>query len=190
MVSYMDVLTILLIVFVALAAKKVAPPISPAVAATRAAEQPLERPEMHAGLRGLQRELEHQGLNVQLEQRGLVISLPQAILFRPGDDRIDSGALPVVRDIADVLRDVPNRINLVGHADPVPIHNRRFHSNWALAAARSLRLLDLLTTRFGIPESRLSTASYGSTEPKSSNDTPDGRARNRRVEIVIQDVAR
>ncbi len=74
---------------------------------------------------------------------------------------------------------------LVGHADTVPIHNRRFNSNWDLAAARSLRLLDLLTTQYEIEESRLSVESHGSYDPKSTNETPDGRATNRRVEIVI-----
>jgi chemotaxis protein MotB len=179
MVSYMDVLTILLIFFVALAAKSMVPPksLAPAVA----------RPEAHAGLQEVQQKLERQNLDVRMEQRGLVISLPQAILFRPGRDEVDAAALPVVDQIAEVLRRIPNKVSLVGHTDPVPIHNRRFRSNWELAAARGLRLLDLLATRFGIPEARLSTASYGATEPRSSNDTPDGRASNRRVEIVILD---
>jgi chemotaxis protein MotB len=92
-----------------------------------------------------------------------------------------------VSKIADVLRDIPNHVSLVGHADAVPIHNRRFRNNWELSAARGLALLDLLSNRYGIAESRLSVASDGSYRPKSPNDTPDGRASNRRVEIVILD---
>ena len=69
----------------------------------------------------------------------------------------------------------------------MPIHNRRFNNNWELAAARSLELLDLLTTRYGLAESRFSVASYGSNDPRNPNDTPDGRAGNRRVEILILD---
>jgi len=76
-------------------------------------------------------------------------------------------------------------MSLVGHADAVPIHNRRFRNNWELAAARSLRLLELLGRDGGIEESRLSVASYSSFDPKETNNTPDGRASNRRVEIVI-----
>ena len=91
-----------------------------------------------------------------------------------------------IRD-ADVLGKIPNNVSLVGHADAVPIHNRRFANNWELAAARGLRLLELLSSRYGIEESRLSVESFGSYDPKSSNDTPDGRASNRRVEIVILD---
>jgi chemotaxis protein MotB len=91
----------------------------------------------------------------------------------------------MVAQIAAVLSDVPNKVALVGHADSIPIHNQRFKSNWELSAARSLNLLALLSTGYGIEESRLSIQSYGSYSPKSSNDTEDGRAENRRVEILI-----
>jgi chemotaxis protein MotB len=131
--------------------------------------------------------LEQHGFDVKMEPRGLVISLPQAILFASGDDRISAEALPMVEEIADILGDLPNRVSLIGHADDVPIHNRRFKNNWELSAARGLRLLELLSTRYAIPESRLSVASEGSYKPQGPNDTPDGRAGNRRVEIVILD---
>ena len=73
----------------------------------------------------------------------------------------------------------------MGHADATPIHTRRFRSNWDLAAARSLRLLDILSAEYGIDEARLSVESHGAIEPKSTNETPDGRSANRRVDIVI-----
>jgi OmpA family len=101
--------------------------------------------------------------------------------------RINADSLATVSAIADVLGKIPNNVSLVGHADAVPIHNRRFASNWELAAARGLRLLELLSSRYGIAESRLSVQSYGSYDARSPNDTPDGRANNRRVEIVILD---
>ena len=187
MVSYMDVLTILLIFFVALAAKSVEPPPK---SPPKSAAMPVSSPSAPAGLADIQKQLARPGLrlhpeDVHLEPRGLVISLPQSILFRPGEDRVAASAFPVIGEIAEVLHGVPNKITLAGHADPVPVHNRRFHDNWELAAARGLRLLDVLATRYGIPESRLSIASYGSHDPRSPNDTPAGRAQNRRVEIVI-----
>jgi len=76
-------------------------------------------------------------------------------------------------------------VNLAGHADSVPIHNQRFRNNWELAAARSLRLMEVLTERYGVDESRISISSYGAVEPKNPNDTPGGRASNRRVEVLI-----
>jgi len=131
--------------------------------------------------------LKQEGLDSRLEKRGLVISLPQAILFPSGEDHILPGALPIVSQIAAVLASVPNKVALVGHADAVPIHNKRFQSNWELSAARSVNLLEVLSTRYGIAESRLSVQSYGSNDPKDSNDTEAGRAENRRVEILLLD---
>lgn len=181
MVSYMDVLTILLIFFVAAAAQSAMPKPVPIPV-------PEKTPEAHAELLKPQRKLESLGLDLKMEARGLVISLPQTILFASGDDAVSPQARPTVEQIAAVLRGIPNKVSLVGHADAVPIHNRRFKNNWELAAARSLRLLEMLGRDCGIEESRLSVASYSSFDPKDSNATADGRASNRRVEIVILDL--
>jgi chemotaxis protein MotB len=116
-----------------------------------------------------------------------VITLPQAILFPSGEDHIVPSAFPMLSEIASVLATVPNKVALVGHADSVPIHNKRFQNNWELSAARSLSLLQILRTRYGIAESRLSVQSYGSYNPKDSNETEAGRAENRRVEILLLD---
>jgi chemotaxis protein MotB len=146
-------------------------------------------PAPSAALAAIKKELEQNHLDVQLDSRGVVVSLPQALLFSRGEDRINADAFATVAAIGDELNKIPNNVRLVGHADDVPIHNRRFSNNWELAAARGLRLLELLSSQYGIAESRLSVESYGSTDPKSTNDTPDGRASNRRVEIVILDGA-
>jgi chemotaxis protein MotB len=184
MVSYLDVLTILLILFVAIAAQAVQTPAKHPEPVAQAAQVPQMPPSPMAVI---QKELEQSQLDVTRDSRGVVISLPQALLFAPGEDRINADALGTVGAIGDVLRKIPNNVSLVGHSDAIPIHNRRFSSNWELASARGLRLLELLSSRYGIAESRLSVQSYGSFDPKSTNDTPDGRASNRRVEIVILD---
>jgi chemotaxis protein MotB len=189
MISYVDVLTIMLIFFIAIAAHSF--PALPATPAqkTTPLKATVEIPPPDAKddrMDQIQQKLGQQGLEVRREPRGLVISLPQAILFASGDDQVNRAAQPLIGKIADALRDVPNQVNLIGHADSVPIHNRRFKNNWELSAARSLRLLEMLSgSDYGIPESRLSVVSDGSFRPRDSNDTPDGRASNRRVEIVI-----
>ena len=197
MISYLDVLTILLILFIALAAQalhsapplpSVPPPALLAPAVLAPAVVPLVPPP-DAALAAIKQDLEQSHLDVRFDPRGVVVSLPQALLFPPGEDRINADAFATVTSIADVLRKIPNNVRLVGYADAIPIHNRRFNNNWELAAARGLRLLELLSRRYGIEESRLSVESYGSYEPKSTNDTPDGRANNRRAEIVILDSA-
>jgi chemotaxis protein MotB len=178
MVSYMDVLTILLIFFVAAAAQSSMP--------LRMPVKPTEPPPAPRALLEPERKLAALGLDLKMEPRGLVISLPQMVLFGSGNDTVSVDARATVEQISAVLRAIPNKVILVGHADAVPIHNRRFKNNWELAAARSLRLLELMG-RDGIDESRLSVASYSSFDPKGTNETADGRARNRRVEIVIVD---
>ena len=179
--SYADFVTILLVLFVAIAAQGVQP-----VATTTAPPLLSERPKKASILTALT-PLEGKGVKVKMEARGIVISLEQKILFHSGDDRVSKDAMQVVSNIADVLRDVPNRVNLIGHADSRPVHSKRFRDNWELSVARSLRLRELLSEEFGIDESRLSVASYGATEPVASEETEEGRASNRRVEIVIVD---
>ena len=184
LISYTDIVTILLILFVAAAAQgmkaRVTPPPPP--------PPPAIKPDPpKPALTRIGERLKQRGVDLRLEAKGLVISLPQVILFASGDDRVNDEAMPLLGDIADELRTIPNKIALVGHADSVPIHNTRFHNNWELSSARSLSLLTLLKTKFEIPESRLSIQSYGSNSPRESNETADGRAENRRVELLILD---
>jgi chemotaxis protein MotB len=185
MISYMDVLTILLILFVATAAhtaKNVPPAPATQPSAPKAEQQPDPR---HAQLLAAQHELEQRGIDARMEARGVVIRLPQAILFAPGDDHVSASALPVVDEIGGVLGGIPNQVTLAGYADAMPIRNRRFANNWELAAARGFSLLNLLTSRSGIAEERLSVASYGTRDPREPNATAEGRALNRRAEIII-----
>lgn len=179
LISYTDIVTILLILFVAVAAQSLRDHSVRSAAATPLLTTSRLVPQQ------TEQRLQQQGLDLHREPRGLVISVPQAVLFASGDDHISPGAYPMVSQIAAVLRDVNNKVALVGHADAIPIHNQRFKSNWELSAARSLSLLALLASNYGIEESRLSIQSYGSYSPKSSNDTEAGRAENRRVEILI-----
>lgn len=190
MVSYVDVLTILLIFFICAAIKvaklpapvaSAAPAVVPAAPAPPAPAMTLSQPVLD----DLQHRLEGDGIDVRREARGVVVSLPQAILFASGDDRISDAARPIVASIASTIRDLPNHVTLVGFTDNIPVSNWRFRSNWDLAAARGLRLLEVLTREYGVPESRLSVSSEGANRPKSSNETVEGRADNRRVEIVI-----
>jgi len=202
MVSYLDVLTILLIFFISVALKAQKPAPTPAAVPApvpRAAEaatptvSPAPPPvaaSLHVEpapppLEDLQKHLATAGLDVHREERGVVVSLPQAILFSSGDDRISQDARPVIKRIASQIRNLPNKVTLVGYTDAVPISNRRFRNNWELAAARGLRLLELLSRECGIDESRLSVSSQGANQPKEPNETAGGRANNRRVEIVI-----
>ncbi|MBK9167840.1 MAG: OmpA family protein [Bryobacterales bacterium] len=133
----------------------------------------------------LKAEIDSGMLQVHMEARGLVVSLREAAFFAPGDDSVNSGVFPVLERVAGIVSALPNRIRLEGHTDSVPIHTARFRSNWELSSARGVAMLRALQERFGVPASRMSVGGYAETVPVESNDTPDGRARNRRVDIVI-----
>lgn len=194
MVSYLDMVTILLVFFVAAAARTQAPkhpepvavaiPIPKPAAEVAVAPVVITQPATHDELA---RKLAQAGMEVRREPRGLVATLPQPVLFAPGDDRVSAEALPVIGRIALILGEIPNPVIVVGHADAAPIHNRRFRSNWELSIARGMRVLELLMAKYHFEERRLSVSGDGSTRPAGGNDTPEGRALNRRVELVILD---
>jgi chemotaxis protein MotB len=135
--------------------------------------------------RELQPEIRSGKVKVELEARGLVISLREAAFFPSGDDALLPAADSSLDKIAAAIEKLPNPVRLEGHTDSVPIHNARFQSNWQLSAARGIAMLDLFTTRYKIAPQRLCIAGYADTVPVESNDSPEGRAHNRRVDIVI-----
>jgi chemotaxis protein MotB len=135
--------------------------------------------------RALRLEVEQGQIKLILEQRGLVISLREASFFASGDDALYPGTYPSIAKIAQAIRELPNPVRLEGHTDSVPIHNSRFRSNWELSAARSIAMLELLVSRFGVASGRMAVAGYAETAPVEDNHSEEGRAHNRRVDIVI-----
>jgi len=133
----------------------------------------------------LQRDIEQGRLSVKMEPRGLVISLSQAAFFGSGQSAINQDMYPTAGRIAKVIAALPNQVRLEGHTDAVPIRNSRYSSNWELSAARSIAVLQFFADRNRIPIGRLSIAGFADTEPLGSNDSEEGRARNRRVDVVI-----
>lgn len=158
-----------------------------------APENPLKHSSIDPSLREpflrLSKELKQQidsgAIHLQLDQRGLVISLQEKAFFPSGDDAIYAQAYPSVEQLAKTIGKLSNPIRLEGHTDSVPIHTARFKNNWELSTARSIALLQIFEGRFGLDSSRFAVAGYAQTMPIASNDTEEGRAKNRRVEIVI-----
>ena len=133
----------------------------------------------------LKLEIEKGEIRIAMDRRGLVVSLREAAFFASGGDSVYPGTYSSIEKIALALAALPNQVRLEGHTDSVPIHNSRFRNNWELSAARSIAMLELLTSRFDIPPERLAVAGYADTAPLESNETEQGRAHNRRVDIVI-----
>lgn len=114
---------------------------------------------------------------------GLVISLQEAGFFNSGDAAVRSSALPVLDRIAVLLPDVGLRVE--GHTDDLPIHTLQFASNWELSSSRASSIARLLLTHPNVRAEQISVAGYAEFHPVASNATPEGRARNRRVDIVL-----
>jgi chemotaxis protein MotB len=134
----------------------------------------------------LKSEIEAGKVELHMEPRGLVVSLKQTAFFPSGGDVIDPTSYESLGKVATALKSVRNKLRIEGHTDNRPIHTARFRSNWELSAARSIAMMELLVQRFGVEEKRMSIVGYADTEPEVANDTAEGRGRNRRVDIVIQ----
>lgn len=134
---------------------------------------------------GLSAELKSGKVQLKLEGRGLVISLREAAFFASGDDGVAPASLPILAKIAGVIQPLANSVRLEGFTDSIPIHNSRFRNNWELSAARSIAMLEVLRDRFQVPSSRMAVAGYAENAPADTNETEDGRAHNRRVDLVV-----
>jgi len=133
----------------------------------------------------LQDEIKLGKIEMRLEARGLVISLKQAAFFPSAGDTVDPASFASLQKVSAVLRDLPNSVRLEGHTDSRPIHTGRFRNNWELSVARSIAMLNVLSDKFQLSAERFSVAGYADTAPVALNDTEEGRARNRRVDIVV-----
>lgn len=125
-------------------------------------------------------------VSISLHPRGLVLSLREAAFFPIGRAAFRAGAEDLLEQIGDTIRQIPRQpIRLEGHTDNVPIHNEEFASNWDLSSWRAIEVMNLLIGRFKIAPERLSVVGYGQLRPVADNNSPQGRAANRRVDIVI-----
>ena len=122
---------------------------------------------------------------IQQLREGLRLDMQEDVLFPSGSADVNKGGQEVLRKVAERLKSMPNRIVVSGHTDDVPIRTPRFPSNWELASARATGVVRILA-QSGVDASRLSAVSYGQFSPVAGNDSPEGRLRNRRIEILLQ----
>jgi len=122
---------------------------------------------------------------IKMGRDGLVISLREAGFFDSGSATPHPEALSTLRQIAASLAGSPYDLRIEGHTDNIPIHTAQFDSNWELSTARAIRIARLLLDLHAIPPDRLSAAGYAEFHPVDTNDTPQGRANNRRVDLIV-----
>jgi chemotaxis protein MotB len=135
--------------------------------------------------KALDPEIQRREVSMSMRREGLVVSLKEMGFFDSGSASIRPGSLDAIARLAAVLKQRPEFLRVEGHTDNIPIHTARFATNWELSTTRATELIQLLITKYGIPPSHLSAAGYGEFHPVASNGTPDGRAQNRRLDVVI-----
>jgi chemotaxis protein MotB len=125
-------------------------------------------------------------LKMVYDDRGLVIRFSANKLFRPGEDNVEKQYLPLIDKIANVLKDGKRIIRVEGHTDDTPPPaDGRFETNWELSTARAIWIVRYMKAKFNIPTARLSAAGFAEGHPLAPNKSEEGRAVNRRVEIVV-----
>jgi chemotaxis protein MotB len=124
-------------------------------------------------------------VELRREERGLVVSIASDdVLFALGSTRIDAVGRQVIAVVARTLDGFPNPLLVEGHTDNVPL-DRAGYTNWNLSTDRAVAVLSRMIEQHGLPPDRVAASGYGEYHPLESNDTSSGRARNRRVHIVV-----
>jgi chemotaxis protein MotB len=193
LISYADFITLLFATFVLMyvAAKKNEqhghPVHSPGISQQQAAPGTARLAKELSN--SLSLEQSTHAVTLSSEPRGLVITLDERICFAPGQAQIQPAAAAIFEKIGHILERYPNRILLQGHTDSTPIHNGQFNSNWELSTARSIGVMQLMQQSAAIKPDRFLIAGAADNTPLSTNDTEQGRAQNRRVDVIVLDGA-
>jgi chemotaxis protein MotB len=134
-------------------------------------------------------EIQAKYLQVTMDERGLVITLTGDIFFEGGSAHMENQARPVLNKVSSILKALPNFVRIEGHTDnskmSVSKSGENYQTNWDLSSARSISILRYLAEENSIDPRRLSSVAFGEYRPIDDNNIPEGRAYNRRVDIVI-----
>lgn len=126
------------------------------------------------------------GIDVRFREKDLVISLDGSALFKSGMAKIEPEAFPVLKKMFKIISMASCPVRVEGHTDNVPIFTEEFESNWELSTTRAVNVVKHFIEEGNVAPQQLSAVGYGESKPLVPNDTPEHRARNRRVEIVLE----
>lgn len=128
-----------------------------------------------------------ESVNIIQGNKGMVIRFKDGVLFNSGEASISEGGFTVLNEITEKIKNIPNLIVVEGFTDNIPIKTSEFPSNWELSVARAIGVARFMIDDMNIVEERISVSGFGEQRPIDSNDTAEGRANNRRIEITILD---
>lgn len=125
-------------------------------------------------------------LQTELSKQGLLLTITEGVLFAPGNAEVVGEARTIAEEISHlIVTDLPRQIAIEGHTDNHPIHTEKYPSNWELSSSRSINFMKILLENGKLDPKKFSATGYGEYQPIDTNDTPEGRAKNRRVEVLI-----
>ena len=130
-------------------------------------------------------QIDNRIISVAPNKEGTVVSLREAGFFQSGSTQLGPQTIPSLASIVKIIGPEKMDIRIEGHTDNVPIHNGKYNSNWELSTARATEIIKLFITKFALAPDRLSASGYGEYYPTASSDTAEGRAMNRRADLVI-----
>lgn len=205
LITYLDVITLLLVMFVVMLALSGGPSDTPGSGVVQRTEvETVNEPPTETAMPEMTTEpvnpaaefagralsfLQEAGLSEEVEvieqQGGVSLRVSSEILFASGAATLTNQGIDQLEKLVPLLVESDYRITVAGHTDNVPVRNQRFPSNWELSSARAGSVVRLFEAD-GIPSSRMQATGYADTRPLARNDTERGRARNRRVELVLK----
>lgn len=125
-------------------------------------------------------------VTTELDDRGLVVKLREGVLYESGSADLNGDAAKLAREISQMFEsEVPRTIYIEGHTDNVPTNQSEYPTNWELSSARAINFMKIILENSELDPRKFSATGYGEYRPIASNDTAQGKAENRRVEIVI-----
>lgn len=143
------------------------------------------RIEHVAAIKDVLKELEDKRkINIFQDRRGIVIRITDTAIFDSGSAEIRKDVTDAIDSLAGILASMKEHIQVEGHTDNIPIYSAQFPSNWELSSARATSMVRRFISH-NVDPKRLTAIGYGEYRPIAENDTEDGRAKNRRVDIVI-----
>ena len=163
----------------------------------RTNSRPEQNPELEAIAKRVEDSLAYQLQTTDLkdtyqliyDDRGLVIRFTANKLFHPGQENVDKTYLPLITKIAEIVNTTDRLIRVEDHTDNIPPpEGGKYPTNWELSSARASWIVRYLKARTSIPSTRLSVGAFADGQPLASNDTPEGREKNSRVEIVVTNI--
>ncbi|WP_404298334.1 flagellar motor protein MotB [Halomonas sp.] len=204
LVSYLDVLTLLITLFVLLlsmagngqamsgsqyageTARQLSSPAQSVAGAVAGGPGPMANgiQPRQDGLQPRLRGLEIEGVSIDEGAQGITLRIDDNLLFASAQAELIAGADRVLQSLIELIQEFEGDISVEGHTDSIPISTARFPSNWELATSRAISVLRYLAGA-GVDEGRLRAIGYADTRPLESNASAEGRAANRRVELLL-----